>query len=462
MRNTLSGESRQPFSLQAAGTTFYVISHPKHMSEVFKNTHSFSFHEFVLDILKATGLSPDGIAKTYDLNPDIVDSTVDHFQHPIKNKHFEHLNRQLHITQLSPSSQNDNLASLDQAILSWLQDHLTIPNLQQYSLVQDGLEVDLYKFINEVFTRAGEHAYFGPAFAKINPDMAKEFQIYDALQWKDLYQLPPFLGPELTSIKEKLIAQLKRYFALPQEERHKQNPSWFTPNTELTFDKLGVGERDKAIFFLMLYFAANSNTPKLIFWFLAHLLSSPASYLSKIRSETSPAFTGHDLTDPSYLLNSTNCPTLESFYLEVLRFRSNSASARRVTADTVLPAPGSFVLRKGAKIMIPYRVFHFDESVFGADAKEFNPERWGSLPASARGSVRAFGGGKSICPGRYLAEREVKKAVVLLVRRFDFEVLGKGNDGGEWMPRGDDSRPGVGMMGIEKGGDFRVRISGRE
>ncbi|KAK4180583.1 putative cytochrome P450 E-class, group IV [Triangularia setosa] len=457
--NILSGENRQPFALQAAGTTFYVISHPKHMAEIFKSTRNFSFYEFSLDILKATGLSLGCIAKTYDLDPDIVDSTVDHFIHPMKDKHFEHLNRQLHVTQLSPSSQNGNLSSLDQTILLWLQNHLTISNLQQYSLAQDGLEVNFYAFINEVSIRAGEHAYFGPALAQIHPDVAKDFQIYDELYWKDLYQFPPFLAPALTAIKDKLTTQFKNYFALPREERDKQNPSWFTPNLELALDKLGVGEDDKAVVFLMLYFAANSNTPKFLFWFLTHLLSSSPSYLSKIRAETSPAFTGQDLTDSSHFFTPGNCPTLESFYLEVLRFRSNSISARRVTADTVLPAPGSFLLRKGAKLMIPYRVLHFDEAVFGADAKVFNPERWESLPASARGSVRAFGGGKSICPGRYLAEREVKKAAAVLVRKFDFEVL---VEGGEWMPKGDDSRPGVGMMGIEKGGDFRVRIRARD
>ncbi|KAK4199867.1 putative cytochrome P450 E-class, group IV [Triangularia verruculosa] len=455
----LSGGDRQPFALQAAGTSLHVISHPKHMAEVFKNTQNFSFQGFVLDILKATGISPGAIAKTYDLDPAIVDSKVDHFNYPKKDKHFEHLNRQLHLTQLSPSSQNDNLASLDQSILSWLQDHLTIQNLQQYSLAQDSLEVNLYSFINNVFIQAGEHAYFGPALSKLHPNVAKNFQIYDELYWKDLYQLPPFLAPALTSIKEKLITQFKDYFSLPREERTAQNPSWFTPNLELTLDALGVEPRDKAVFFLMLYFAANSNTPKLLFWLLAHLLSSPPSYLSQIRSETSPAFTNQNLTDTTYILKPGNCPTLERFYLEVLRFRSNSISARRVTTDTVLPAPGSFVLRKGAKVMIPWRVFHFDETVFGEDAKVFNPERWEHLPASARGSVRPFGGGKSICPGRYLAEREVKKAVALLVRRFDFEVLAEG-DG--WMPVGDDSRPGVGMMAVEKGGDSRVRIRGRE
>lgn len=112
-------------------------------------------------------------------------------------------------------------------------------------------------------------------------------------------------------------------------------------------------------------------------------------------------------------------------------------------------------------MLIPYRVFHFDETIFGKDAKLFKPERWESLPASARGVVRAFGGGKSICPGRYLAEREVKKAVALMMRRFDFEVLAEGGPG-KWMPKGDDSRPGVGMMGIEKGGDFKVRVRKRE
>ena len=48
---------------------------------------------------------------------------------------------------------------------------------------------------------------------------------------------------------------------------------------------------------------------------------------------------------------------------------NSSSSVRSVVSDTVI---GDFVLRPGAKVLIPYLQLHFDEATFGANAQEFD------------------------------------------------------------------------------------------
>lgn len=120
--------------------------------------------------------------------------------------------------------------------------------------------------------------------------------------------------------------------------------------------------------------------------------------------------------------------------------------------------------------MIPLRTGHYDPRVFGEDVHEFKPERFlpdimknrrskedtinaeknkeqeienakiekglasasgGPSYASASGqekhpsvkSLRPFGGGVSLCPGRHFAANEVYAFVACALRRFDFELL---------------------------------------
>lgn len=146
-------------------------------------------------------------------------------------------------------------------------------------------------------------------------------------------------------------------------------------------------------------------------------------------------------------------PHLNSLYNEVLRLTASSSSVRTVSSTTDL---GGKSLRAGTKVSIPYRQVHFNEEVFGRDAKELDPDRFLKNKELARSSsYRPFGGGTTYCPGRFLAKKEVLAFVALALGRF--EVFLEGGRA-QAFPRLEERKPCLGIMGPRSGEDVRVRV----
>ncbi|KAL9128014.1 MAG: hypothetical protein Q9217_003208, partial [Psora testacea] len=127
---------------------------------------------------------------------------------------------------------------------------------------------------------------------------------------------------------------------------------------------------------------------------LAYIIHHP-ELIGIVRGETEPAF--KDSTRPEFHFLNNACPQLAAIWNETIRMTAYSASVRHLTEDTVI---GGKTLRKGNRVMIPYRQLHFNEEVFGKGIKLFDPERFikdESLHRST--SWRPFGGGITQCPG---------------------------------------------------------------
>lgn len=70
---------------------------------------------------------------------------------------------------------------------------------------------------------------------------------------------------------------------------------------------------------------------------------------------------------------------------------------------------------------------HLNPDIFGADANQYNPDRWlqDDDPNRARMMERynlTWGGGARACPGRHLAEMIVCKVVPALLREFHVQI----------------------------------------
>ncbi|KAK3902108.1 cytochrome P450 [Staphylotrichum tortipilum] len=111
-------------------------------------------------------------------------------------------------------------------------------------------------------------------------------------------------------------------------------------------------------------------------------------------------------------------------------------------------------------LQMPSRVVHQDVGLWGADAGEFEPRRFLAENRGKRAKdvcFRAFGGGKTLCPGRHFATNEVLAVVAVFVARLEMRVAG----GGEWvMPTGEGTN--VAAVVMEPDGDVEVEVSGRE
>lgn len=155
----------------------------------------------------------------------------------------------------------------------------------------------------------------------------------------------------------------------------------------------------------------------------------------------------------SYLLH--RCPLLTSLYEEILRLANAPIGTRVVVAECNL---GGKLLRPGHKLLMPYRQMHCNPQVFGANAAQFDAERFLRNEGLVRNtSYRPFGGAATHCPGRFLARRDVYMFVALLLRRFDLSLYGKDGKTPRF-PRMDETIPSGGMMGPAAGDDVIVRV----
>lgn len=173
--------------------------------------------------------------------------------------------------------------------------------------------------------------------------------------------------------------------------------------------------------------------------------------MEAFRRETAPAFSGGQLIDPFYIQNPENCPEVDHIWLETLRLSSWAASVRLITQDTVI---GGKLMCKGNRVMVPHRLLHFDDNIFGDEPHSFRPERWQKSNLSRSPSWRPFGAGKTMCSGRFLARFSVTTFVATLLHRFDVEMIGN-----PAFPEQDEGRPVLGIVSIKEGHDFKVRFT---
>ncbi|MEV6612851.1 cytochrome P450 [Streptomyces sp. NPDC051051] len=95
------------------------------------------------------------------------------------------------------------------------------------------------------------------------------------------------------------------------------------------------------------------------------------------------------------------------------------AFAREARADTVLA--GEHPMRRGAWALVLTAMLHRDPEVWGADAEEFDPDRFEAAAVRARAphTFKPFGTGARACIGRQFALHEATLVLGLLLRRYE-------------------------------------------
>ena len=196
---------------------------------------------------------------------------------------------------------------------------------------------------------------------------------------------------------------------------------------------------------------------------MAHILDDAAT-LSSLRDEINPVV-AEGIQGLEYRLEQ-RCPRLVAIANETLRLTASSSTIRGVQRTTYLDGK---LLRAGAQILIPYRLAHFDSEVFGKNPEVFQAERF--LEAKNLGkspTFRPFGGGKSYCPGRFFARREVYTFVALALHRFDITINAVKRGGfparasTSVVPRMDLKKFSLAVVDPVKGDDLIIDLQKRE
>jgi len=203
-----------------------------------------------------------------------------------------------------------------------------------------------------------------------------------------------------------------------------------------------------------------TNAAPMATWF-AYCAASNPSRLVKYRAAAKPfilpSSTFPDLAStPHFDLPALiKDPFVSSLWLEALRLGTISAAARVVTRETVLDG---YLLQKGSLVLMPVQLMHFGAE-FLPDAKTFQPERWLNADEERlkrqRMVMRPFGGGTSLCSGRFVAELEIIGVVSVLLEMLDVKFE-KGHLENQWEfnPRS------IGVMAPKK--DVMAWVRSRE
>lgn len=194
-------------------------------------------------------------------------------------------------------------------------------------------------------------------------------------------------------------------------------------------------------------------------WFGYCAASNPsrlAKYRATITRFIVPSLTssGLDSTPRFDLPALVKDPFVHSLWLEALRLGTMSAAARVVSQDTMLEG---YLLRKGSVVLMPVHLMHFSKE-FDPDAKRFQSERWLTADEDKlkrqKMMMRPFGGGTSLCSGRYVAEMEILGVVSVLLELLDFKFEDQSDRRWEFNPRS------IGVMPPKK--DIIVWVKSRK
>lgn len=192
---------------------------------------------------------------------------------------------------------------------------------------------------------------------------------------------------------------------------------------------------------LSFLFAGIVNTATTTFWTVLQIFARE-DLLDEVRDEICRCVDGGELSLEKL---KTTCPTLLAVVRECLRLGSDNYSVRLVKTDTEL-AGGQYMLKAGSVVQIAGAVIHADRGIWGEDVDVFNHKRFLKPPQTMNGDVhaaegdgrpqvqqalsggvhpaafRAFGGGKTLCPGRHFAINEILAFVAVIVLTFDIEA----------------------------------------
>lgn len=202
--------------------------------------------------------------------------------------------------------------------------------------------------------------------------------------------------------------------------------------------------------------AVLANTVPLTLWMVHYIFASQELH-TKIRTELLSLFHGNIIEWKDL---RKKCPFFVATWYEVLRVTVALPLVRTVLNDVTLD--GKYSVRKNELVIISPGSIHSDFKVWGSGVAEFDPSRFlaESMAAYGKGdlrsSVRAFGGGQSLCSGRFFSFHEVMAIVAALILRFDIKTA----DGSQWeVPKMNMRAPSLGVgMPI---GDFKVVVEMR-
>ncbi|KAL4935821.1 hypothetical protein BDV06DRAFT_233925 [Aspergillus oleicola] len=249
---------------------------------------------------------------------------------------------------------------------------------------------------------------------QLSPSLIDDHIRVDHDLWRLLFRIPTPFAREVYAARARVHRCLVAFLRLPDSEKRDQ--SWAIEAATAEMRSRGMSEEDMASYLLMVFWATNANTFKIVFWLTAYTVSNPAT-LSAIITETTSILAEHPQASlPALSIHLERNPLLEALHNEVHRISLSTSSARTTQQDITI---NNHAFKARTHVVMSYRHLAMSHPLLAQDWDVFQPQRFLSTPDLAQSKAfLPFGGGKHKCVGRFLSRRLVVTFVALVVRRF--------------------------------------------
>jgi cytochrome P450 len=356
----------------------------------------------------------------------------------------EHINRLL-----NTFMRGDPLHAMSERMQTKLEERLFSLTPGQWN------EAGLFDWANEHVFAAGTDAIFGDG--TYGEEIKRAYTTVDKHFALLAMGIPAWLIPGCASAQRtlgKCVQELGPHSAQLMKERR----AWY--------DEAGVSDRVRGYLDASIMWAAQANTVSATFWTLLYLLRDPharAELLEEVRAiagDSRPSSPGEQLFSKADLKSMVK---LDSAVTEMNRLTTAPMIPRRAERDTVLTLRDGrrIQVNKGEDFILFPPTVQLDPDIYEAPhefrfdrflSRDGRPKQWTKNGERVHFFMLPFGGGKSMCPGRYFAINEFKITVATLLAWFDLELLS------DAVPPFDLSRTGFGTYPPTHDVPFRFRL----
>lgn len=155
---------------------------------------------------------------------------------------------------------------------------------------------------------------------------------------------------------------------------------------------------------------------------LLYYVTRTPGVLAKLQAELDAAIPT-DVTVPSFDM-VRDLPYLGAVVNETLRFHSTSGIGlpRQIPEGNPGVTLQGHYFGPGSVLSVPTYSIHHSKEIWGPDADDFRPERWGNATARQKNAFIPFSHGPRACVGRNVAEMEMKLIAATWARRYSVEL----------------------------------------
>lgn len=192
-----------------------------------------------------------------------------------------------------------------------------------------------------------------------------------------------------------------------------------------------ISERDCGGFQTGVFWASLGNTIPAVFWSLFYILQDQKA-LETIREEIDtylPFFSlddnVNDTIDEEWTPEQlSSCIYLDSTVNEILRLNAAPLMIRKCRQETDITLQDGRTLHVKPDDTLAHFVgaTHLDENLF-PEPEKFIFDRFVKKNADSVHGFMPFGGGKSMCPGRFFAKNEMKICLAMLLRYMEYKFI---------------------------------------